>query len=92
MRPLPLQYLCCHTNVLPPAAAAGTPFEGGVFRMKLVLGQDFPASPPKGAPPLAPPLLHGVNGLQSLSYCEDLCFCTILFRWTRAGRSLECPC
>ena len=29
--------------------AAGTPFEGGIFRMKLVLGQDFPASPPKGA-------------------------------------------
>jgi hypothetical protein len=28
--------------------AAGTPFEGGVFRMKLVLGPDFPASPPKG--------------------------------------------
>ena len=41
-----------------PAPAAGTPFEGGVFRMKLVLGQDFPASPPKGTPLLAPPLLH----------------------------------
>jgi len=26
----------------------GTPFEGGVFRCKLVFGQDFPASPPKG--------------------------------------------
>ncbi len=34
-----------------PAAqcAAGTPFEGGVFRMKLVLGADFPDAPPKGA-------------------------------------------
>ena len=28
--------------------AAGTPYEGGVFRMKLVLGADFPSAPPKG--------------------------------------------
>ena len=27
---------------------AGTPYEGGFFRMKLVLGKDFPASPPQG--------------------------------------------
>ncbi|XP_039559574.1 ubiquitin-conjugating enzyme E2 S-A-like, partial [Passer montanus] len=26
----------------------GTPYAGGVFRMKLVLGKDFPAAPPKG--------------------------------------------
>lgn len=26
----------------------GTPFEGGVFRMKLMLGEDYPAGPPKG--------------------------------------------
>ncbi|NXB46556.1 UBE2S enzyme, partial [Leucopsar rothschildi] len=26
----------------------GTPYAGGLFRMKLVLGKDFPASPPKG--------------------------------------------
>ncbi|KAH7279734.1 hypothetical protein KP509_37G033800 [Ceratopteris richardii] len=26
----------------------GTPYEGGVFRMKLILGQDFPQMPPKG--------------------------------------------
>lgn len=26
----------------------GTPYEGGLFRMKLVLGQDFPQAPPKG--------------------------------------------
>lgn len=26
----------------------GTPFEGGLFRMKLVLPADFPQSPPKG--------------------------------------------
>jgi ubiquitin-conjugating enzyme E2 S len=27
---------------------ADTPFEGGVFRIKLVIGRDYPASPPKG--------------------------------------------
>lgn len=26
----------------------GTPYAGGLFRMKLLLGKDFPASPPKG--------------------------------------------
>ncbi|CAM6129434.1 unnamed protein product [Calypogeia fissa] len=26
----------------------GTPYEGGVFRMKLILSQDFPQTPPKG--------------------------------------------
>lgn len=26
----------------------GTPFEGGVFRVKLLLGEDFPDAPPKG--------------------------------------------
>ncbi|XP_014118045.1 PREDICTED: ubiquitin-conjugating enzyme E2 S isoform X1 [Pseudopodoces humilis] len=26
----------------------GTPYAGGLFRMKLVLGKDFPAAPPKG--------------------------------------------
>jgi ubiquitin-protein ligase len=28
--------------------AAGTPYENGVFRMKLLLSHDFPHSPPKG--------------------------------------------
>lgn len=27
---------------------AGTPYEGGLFRMKLVFGRDFPAAPPQG--------------------------------------------
>lgn len=27
---------------------AGTPYDGGVFRMRLQLGQDFPTAPPKG--------------------------------------------
>merc|ERR1712167_35847 len=26
----------------------GTPYEGGCFKMKLVLGSDFPSAPPKG--------------------------------------------
>jgi len=26
----------------------GTPYEGGAFQIKLVLGSDFPISPPKG--------------------------------------------
>ena len=29
-------------------AVEGTPFEGGVFRIKLVLSGDFPLAPPKG--------------------------------------------
>ena len=28
--------------------AAGTPYENGIFRMKLLLSHDFPQSPPKG--------------------------------------------
>lgn len=31
-----------------PYTAEGTPYAGGLFRMKLLLGKDFPASPPKG--------------------------------------------
>jgi len=27
---------------------SGTPYEGGAFKMKLVLGKDFPQSPPRG--------------------------------------------
>jgi ubiquitin-conjugating enzyme E2 S len=27
----------------------GTPYEGGVFKMKLILSHDFPQTPPKGA-------------------------------------------
>jgi ubiquitin-conjugating enzyme E2 S len=35
-----------HHNVF--FCAAGTPYEGGVFKLKLVLNSDFPAVPPKG--------------------------------------------
>ena len=37
---------------VPAAAAAAadqTPFEGGVFKVKLVLPSDYPSAPPKGA-------------------------------------------
>ena len=29
----------------------GTPYEGGVFRCKLAVEQDFPTNPPKGTAP-----------------------------------------
>jgi ubiquitin-conjugating enzyme E2 S len=31
------------------AGPVGTPYEGGVFCVKLALGADYPAAPPKGA-------------------------------------------
>ncbi|KAF4103383.1 ubiquitin-conjugating enzyme E2 S [Onychostoma macrolepis] len=34
-----------HTAIEGPE---GTPYAGGVFRMRLVLGKDFPAAPPRG--------------------------------------------
>lgn len=37
--------LCTHFL---PAFAEGTPYVGGEFKLKLVLGKDFPAAPPKG--------------------------------------------
>ena len=33
----------------------GTPYAGGVFRVKLTLGNDFPSAPPKGARARATP-------------------------------------
>lgn len=35
-------------DMFPPCIPEGTPYAGGLFRMKLLLGKDFPASPPKG--------------------------------------------
>jgi len=31
------------------AGPTGTPYDGGVFRVRLVLGREYPAAPPKGA-------------------------------------------
>ncbi len=36
---------CIHADIYGPE---GTPFEGGVFRVKLQIGSDFPNAPPKG--------------------------------------------
>ena len=33
----------------PIHSAVDTPYYGGVFRLKLTLGHDYPAAPPKGA-------------------------------------------
>jgi len=41
----------CHTTLTlhhHSVSTAGTPYEGGLFKMKLVLGKDFPAAPPQG--------------------------------------------
>lgn len=35
-------------DLVPSPHTEGTPYAGGLFRMKLLLGKDFPASPPKG--------------------------------------------
>ena len=40
----------CLIRALAVLPAAGTPFAGGLFRMKLVFGPEFPQLPPKGAP------------------------------------------
>ena len=47
-------YLAVSSHVYKPAVkgcsacAAGTPYEDGTFRMKMILGPDFPNTPPKG--------------------------------------------
>ena len=41
--------MCAHPDLLAVSIVAeGTPYQGGTFRMKLVLGQDYPAAPPRG--------------------------------------------
>ena len=42
-------FLCCGSCCLTwRGSAAETPFHGGVFKIKLVFGPDFPSAPPKG--------------------------------------------
>lgn len=36
------------SSLLHPGVEAGTPYDGGSFHIKLVLGNDFPHSPPRG--------------------------------------------
>jgi hypothetical protein len=38
------------TSRTPRVRAVQTPYEGGIFKLKLVLGAEYPAAPPKGAP------------------------------------------
>ena len=58
--------------------AVGTPFEGGLFKMKLVLGSDFPNAPPKGMPQQLPAhpsaACSSLPALLSAAECEgSLC-------------------
>jgi hypothetical protein len=39
----------CELTIALVFGTDGTPYEGGVFRMKLILSHDFPQTPPKGA-------------------------------------------
>lgn len=47
MQSLELQVLYCIPRMLDVIRLAGTPYAGGAFRVKLALGKDFPATPPK---------------------------------------------
>lgn len=52
--------------------AAGTPYAGGVFRMKLVLGAEFPQVPPKGdLPPLRAAKIATAIASASLTLIND---------------------
>ena len=54
--------MCC-------AHAVGTPFESGVFKMKLVLGSDFPNVPPKGEQCSLLPLLMLLHPTSLMALC-----------------------
>ena len=43
-----LETKLCNTPNYKLIISAGTPYEAGIFKVKLVLQRDFPASPPKG--------------------------------------------
>jgi ubiquitin-protein ligase len=52
----------------------GTPFEGGVFRVKLLLGDDFPDGPPKGY--FLTKVFH-----PNISECGDICVNVLKKDW-----------
>jgi ubiquitin-protein ligase len=57
---------------------AGTPFEGGLFRMKLVLGSDFPNAPPKGK--LRASVHSTTEHIDALhGQIRDVCTCSLHF-------------
>lgn len=54
--------------------AAETPYQGGVFRMKLLFGPDFPAAPPKGY--FITPIFH-----PNVSKAGEICVNTLKKDW-----------
>jgi ubiquitin-protein ligase len=57
-----------------PDYSAQTPYQGGVFRMKLVFGPDFPAAPPKGY--FITPIFH-----PNVSKSGEICVNTLKKDW-----------
>ncbi|CAN0008169.1 unnamed protein product, partial [Heterosigma akashiwo] len=55
-------------------AAEGTPYEGGMFRVKIVLSEDYPASPPKGY--FLTPIFH-----PNVAEAGDICVNTLKRDW-----------
>ena len=52
----------------------GTPYQGGQFRVKLVLSKDYPASPPKGfflTKIFHPNVSRSVVSFPAILYCAD---------------------
>jgi len=64
-------------NRVSALCAAGTPYEGGLFRMKLVVGTDFPNVPPKG----------GCDSNWRLCCCGQLVCCASLCAVSSKGLS-----
>ena len=56
-------------SVLPSPPSESTPFENGVFRIKLVLPSDYPQAPPKGAPPARRSIRRGTARLSRHCRC-----------------------
>jgi len=52
----------------------GTPYEGGMFRVKIVLSEDYPASPPKGY--FLTPIFH-----PNVAEAGDICVNTLKRDW-----------
>jgi ubiquitin-protein ligase len=65
---------CPLTECVTSFFAEDTPFEGGVFKIKLKLGADFPAAPPKGL--FASKIFH-----PNVSAKGDICVNTLKKDW-----------
>jgi len=62
-----LMLVVCELTIALVFGTDGTPYEGGVFRMKLILSHDFPQTPPKGAD-----LSLFVYSLQSSNFVDEV--------------------